>query len=123
MISSFFSSSFTKDDSVHSVHTQKTSHLYFQPEKNFWMVMTLNVPYEVKTKDGTKYNEYKGDSVLDSVYESVLKQSYKMFKLFMGTYTDHFIGNNEDERVACLREKLSHFYSKVNITIINCKLL
>lgn len=81
--------------------------------------MTLNVPYEVKTKDRTEYNEYKGENVLDSVYQSVLKQSYKMFQLFMGTFNDHFIGENEDERIDCLRKKLNHFFSKVKLNLFD----
>lgn len=89
--------------------------MYHQPEKNFWMVMTLNVPYEVKVKDKeSEYNEYKGDDVMDSVYQAVLKQSYKMFRLFMGSFNNNFIGKNEDQCVTHLREKLHHFFSKVN---------
>ena len=42
---------------------------------------TVTVPYSTKTKDGQTYLEYHDEDVQDSVYEAVLHQCYKMFKV------------------------------------------
>lgn len=67
----------------------------------------------MKTKDKVEYNEYKGDDIQDSVYRSILKQSYNMFRLFMGTFESNFKGNQIDDKINSLKGKLEHFYSKV----------
>lgn len=112
-------SSFTNDDSCQSLHTQKTSQIYYQPEKDFWMILTVNVPFETKTKDRGEYNEYKGDEVHDSIFQAVLKQSYKMFRLFMGTFQLNFIGNDLESQTTNLISKLDHFYSRVSFIFLS----
>ena len=41
----------------------------------------MSIPYKEKVKDGQTVTEYKEDQVQDSVFESILKQAYKMFKV------------------------------------------
>lgn len=78
------------------------------------MILTVNVPFETKTKDRGEYNEYKGDEVHDSIFQAVLKQSYKMFRLFMGTFQLNFIGDDLEQQTTNLISKLDHFYSRVS---------
>jgi hypothetical protein len=78
--------------------------LYFQ---------TVNIPFVIKVKDGTEYLEYQSDDVQDNVYLAVLQQSYKMFRLFKGSFTAILSSNGAD--VTQLKQKLDHFFSRVRI--------
>lgn len=75
----------------------------------------MNVPFETKTKDRGEYNEYKGDEVHDSIFQAVLKQSYNMVRLFMGTFQLNFIGDDLETKRINLISKLDRFYSHVSV--------
>ena len=68
------------DKPCQALHTQKTRQLFYQPEKEFWMIMTINIPSVLKTKEGQPYSEYHDDDVQDPVYEAVMVQAHQMFK-------------------------------------------
>ncbi|XP_063915286.1 vacuolar fusion protein CCZ1 homolog isoform X2 [Zophobas morio] len=101
-----FTGTFKPSTPVNSLHTQKMRQLYFQPEKNFWIVMTLNLPIVAKGKDSSNQTEYLEDDVQDNVYEAVLKQAYNTYRLFWGTF-EHSIENHD---IGTLKTRLEHFY-------------
>uniref|UniRef100_A0A182TNW2 CCZ1/INTU/HSP4 first Longin domain-containing protein n=1 Tax=Anopheles melas TaxID=34690 RepID=A0A182TNW2_9DIPT len=105
-----FSNTFTKDDSVQTMHTQKTCQFYYQPEPGYWMIMTLSVPFDRKTRDSGDYNEYHGDTIHDTIYQSVLRQAYRMFRMFHGTFQDNLRPNEELDAQANLIGRLEAFY-------------
>ncbi|KAK6170283.1 hypothetical protein SNE40_018709 [Patella caerulea] len=77
-----FSETFS-DKSCESMHMLKTRQLFLEAEKDFWIIMTVSIPFSEKTKDGQSYIEYRDDDVQDSVYQAVLLQTYKMFKYLL----------------------------------------
>ncbi|KAF8774440.1 vacuolar fusion protein CCZ1 homolog [Argiope bruennichi] len=91
-----------------ALHTQKTKQVFLEPEPGFWMVMTLNVPCQQKSRDGQVYMEYFTDEIQDHVYQSLLLKSYRMFTLMHGTFSS--IVGEEKENVIALRKKLNEFY-------------
>lgn len=91
----------------------KNVQLFYQAEPEFWMAMTVNAPYDKKTRDGVEYKEYKGDDVHDKIYGAVLRQSYSMFRLFYGTFQDNFVGDSTEERSLALMGKFEDFFSEV----------
>ncbi|CAH1273546.1 CCZ1B [Branchiostoma lanceolatum] len=102
-----FTHTFSPDHPCEALHTQKTRQLFYQPEKDFWMIMTVTIPCNEKTgKDGQTYIEYHDEDVQDSVFDAVLKTSYKMFRLFMGTFTRIL----ERFNVEVLKQRLEHFF-------------
>ncbi|XP_058833549.1 vacuolar fusion protein CCZ1 homolog [Topomyia yanbarensis] len=119
-----FSSTFTTDESVQALHTQKTCQLYHQPEPGFWMVMILNVPFERKSRDSGDYNEYHGDDIHDIVYRAVLKHSYRLFHLFNGTFESNLAGEDLSA-VANLIGHLEEFYGKyiLQLKLKDCDVL
>lgn len=142
-------STFTADESVYCMRTQKTLQLFFKPEPDFWMIMVrdkvvrfrsvfmnknlnatliwlhlffqmVNAPSERKTtKDGTEYTEYRCEDAHEIVYREILKQSYYMFRLFNGSFQESLVGDDVKQQVNCLTTKLTKFYSKVNIICNN----
>ncbi|GLV34716.1 Caffeine calcium zinc sensitivity 1 [Carabus blaptoides fortunei] len=116
-----FTGSFRPTSECSSLHTQKTRQLYFQPEKKFWMVMTLSVPYICKTKEGAEYCEYQGDDIQDNVYQSVLRQAYSMYRLFSGTF--HSVIASSD--IFALKHKLEHFFTAYlkTLKLTHCDIL
>lgn len=98
------------DKPCESVHTQKTRQIYFEPEKEFWVVMTVSIPYVEKSKDGSQYLEYHEEDVQDRVYKAILQQAYRMFQFFNGTFYDVLTCNDNDVKV--LQKRLDHFYSR-----------
>lgn len=79
------------------------------------MLQTINAPYDTKQKDNIEYNEYRGDEVHDKVYRSILKQTYRMFRLFCGTFQSH-IPTGQGFSVVPLEliNKLKEFYFEVS---------
>lgn len=106
-----FSGKFSNNTGCKAVHTQKTTQLFFEPEKDFWMVMVINVPKEIKLKDGVEEADYRGGEVHDKVFRAVLEQSYRMFRLFAGKFASNMIGDSEIEQTEYLRKKLNDFFS------------
>jgi hypothetical protein len=73
----------------------------------------VNIPFVIRVKDGAEYLEYQSDDVQDNVYLAVLQQSYKMFRLFKGSFTAILRSNGAD--VTQLKQKLDHFFSRVRV--------
>lgn len=96
------------EDIIH-IKTQKTLQLFFEPEKDFWMVLTLNVPFERKEKDGRESIDYYSDDVHESVYKNILKQSYYSYRMFNDTfYSNSVIGDMCDERHENLKASIEN---------------
>lgn len=108
-----FTASFKPDGPIKSVHTLKRRQMYFQPEPNFWVVMTLNLPFIRKIKEGSEIIEYTEEDVQDNVYESVLKQAYHMYRLFSGT----FVQAIEKTSLDILKTKLEQFFTSYFTTL------
>ncbi|KAG5876889.1 hypothetical protein JTB14_003213 [Gonioctena quinquepunctata] len=81
-----FTETFKPNSSVSSLHTNKTRQLYFQPEKDYWMVMTLHLNQISEDRDALSDVEELEDDIQDNIYEAVLKQAYYMYGLFWGTF-------------------------------------
>ncbi|KAJ7362140.1 vacuolar fusion protein ccz1 [Desmophyllum pertusum] len=90
-----------------SSHTEKKAGL-LEAEPEFWMIMTVSIPFSEKmAKDGKMIIEYHDEDVLDSVLDAVLKQAYKMFKLFNGTFSYILTTHN----IEALCKRVEHFYT------------
>lgn len=98
-----FTETFKPSCPVSSLHTNKMRHLYYQPENNYWMVMTLQLNYTTKEKEGSNDSEELQDDIEDSVYESILKQAYLMYRLFWNTF-------ESTKDFGDLKKKLEIFY-------------
>ncbi|XP_013403432.1 vacuolar fusion protein CCZ1 homolog [Lingula anatina] len=96
------------DNPCEAMHAQKTRQVFHQPEKDFWMVLTVSIPSSEKEKDGQSYMEFHEDDVQDSVFDAVLKQAYRMFKLFMGSF-QHILEKGTAQN---LKQRLDHFFSR-----------
>ncbi|KAK7579660.1 hypothetical protein V9T40_000289 [Parthenolecanium corni] len=116
-----FTRNFVSQEECKSVHTLKTRQYFYQAQPNYWMVMTVNVPY-TKSKNGLKETVYHGENVQDDVYHSILKQAYEMYQLFY----DSFQPPSEIQvDLVLLKEKISQFYSKYLqiLKISNCDIV
>ncbi|KAG5673577.1 hypothetical protein PVAND_003613 [Polypedilum vanderplanki] len=107
----------TSANDVLTMKTKKTMKFFFEPEKNFWIVISLNVPFERKEKDKKEYIEYYADDVHDSVFKKILQRSYYNFRLFENTFEDNLVGDSQDEKIDHLKTKLNQFYTKYLLTI------
>lgn len=96
------------------MQTLKTTQFYYQAEKDFWIVMTLNAPFDTRTRDDGEYKEYKGDTVHGKIFRAVLEESYNMFKLFYGKFEDSFTGETLEERSLTIQGKFEDFFSGVS---------
>ncbi|XP_071493364.1 vacuolar fusion protein CCZ1 homolog [Diadema antillarum] len=116
-----FTENFNPDKPCQSMHTQKTRQLYLHPEEEFWIIMTVTIPYTEKVKEGKTYHEYHEDDVQDSVYLAVLKHAYQLFKLFMGTFTEIMNLHGVDQ----LKYRLNHFFTRYlsNLRLSSCDIL
>ncbi|KAH8266039.1 hypothetical protein KR038_001070 [Drosophila bunnanda] len=108
-----FTGTFTSEDDCQALHTQKTTQLFYQPEPGYWMVMVLNVPKEVRLKEGVEVNDYRGAEISDRIYRAILRQCYRMFRLQHGTFAAHAIEESDAEkRRELLSQELRGFYEK-----------
>ncbi|XP_034251405.1 vacuolar fusion protein CCZ1 homolog isoform X1 [Thrips palmi] len=109
-----FTETFNCNQQCESLHTQKTRQLYYQPEDGFWMVLVLTVPTATKTKEGIDHLEYQSDEVQDNIYWAVLKQAYRSFQLFNGSFSNILDSEKDPTK---LRYKLDHFFAKYLIKL------
>ena len=103
-----FVMTFNPSHSCECMVTQKTKQYFLNPEKNFWIVLTLSVPYVEKMVKDKKVPEYLPDEVQDSIGKASLQQAYEMFVLFNGLLT--FI--LETYGFKLLKERLEYFYTR-----------
>ncbi|XP_017071309.1 vacuolar fusion protein CCZ1 homolog [Drosophila eugracilis] len=106
-----FTGTFTSEDDCQALHTQKTTQLFYQPEPGYWLVLVLNVPKEVRLKDGVEVADYRGAEISDRIYRSILRQCYLMFRFQHGGFSS--VGSNEtnpDKRRELLCQELHKFY-------------
>ena len=109
--------SFEETKSVLTIKTSKTMRFFWEPEPSFWIVLTVNVPFELKEKDKKEFFEYFPDDVHESVYEAVLKKAYMHFRIFSNTFESNMIGDEMEEKLQNLRTKLDTFYTRFLLTI------
>ncbi|KAK5639874.1 hypothetical protein RI129_010685 [Pyrocoelia pectoralis] len=116
-----FTGNFKPSGPLNSLHTQKKRQLYYEPEPNYWMVITINLPYINKTKNDSTVVEYIEEDVHDTVYRAILKQAYCMYRLFSGTYSS----TEQQHSITTLRSKLEHFFSAYlkTLNLTNCDIL
>lgn len=88
--------------------TQKTKQFFCNPENNFWIVMTLSIPYIEKVVKDQKITEYFADDIQPSIGEAVLQQAYDMFVLFNGVFQYIF----ERYGLQALKERFEFFYTR-----------
>ncbi|KAF9824871.1 hypothetical protein SFRURICE_001744 [Spodoptera frugiperda] len=73
-----------------ALRTQTKKYIFYQPEKGYWMVLVVRIPYT--TKAMSAIGESKGtDFVIPSVMFDLLKSSYKMFRMFRGLFKNFTI--------------------------------
>lgn len=84
---------------------------------------TINAPHDTKQKDNIEYNEYRGDEVHDKIYRSILKQTYRMFRLFCGSFQNHIpAGQGYSVVPQGLIDKLKEFYVEVSTSFESVEL-
>lgn len=94
-----FTQTFSPSKPCEVLHTQRTRQCFLQPEENFWMVMTVGLPTQQKTRNGQLYVEHLSDEVQDNVYQAVLEATYKMFRMFVGSFTDLLAQDSNKEKL------------------------
>ncbi|XP_052814392.1 vacuolar fusion protein CCZ1 homolog isoform X2 [Mya arenaria] len=104
-----FACTFT-DKPCEALHTQKTRQVFLQPEKDFWFIMTVSVPYTEKTRDGQTVVEYHDEDVQDTVLEALLRQAYRMYTLFNGSI--YALLEKLEGNVESLQSRFDHFFSR-----------
>ncbi|XP_017058357.1 vacuolar fusion protein CCZ1 homolog [Drosophila ficusphila] len=108
-----FTGTFTSEDDCQALHTQKTTQLFYQPEPGYWLVLVLNVPKEVRLKEGVEVAEYKGAEISDRIYRAILRQCYQMFRFRYGSFSSFgFEEPYPEKRRVLLCHELQRFYDQ-----------
>src|SRR4051812_28448566 len=71
-------------------------------------MQAVNNPSVIKLKEGKSITEYKENEIDDIALQTALRQSYRMFKLFNGTF--EYIRDSFGEEK--LKNDLSSFFSQ-----------
>lgn len=108
-----FTETFNPSGPCRTMHTQKTKQFFHQPEDNFWMIMTVGIPFSHRAKDGQHSVEYHNEDVQDNVFLNVLKLSYVMFRFFQGTFHSMVTKSGVDY----LRQRITMFFSRYLVSL------
>lgn len=108
-----FTETFNPSSPCETMHTQKTKQFFHQPEDEFWMIMTVSIPFCQKAKDGHHSAENTNEDVQDNVFLSILRLSYLMFRFFQGTF--HALVNKSG--VDYLRQRITMFFSRYLVSL------
>ncbi|XP_003745876.2 vacuolar fusion protein CCZ1 homolog [Galendromus occidentalis] len=117
--------SFTKVFSPHKpcevLHTQKTRQLFLEAEPDYWIVLTLNLPSQQRTRDSQTVVEYLAEDVQDPVYQAVLHKLYILFRTFNAKLADVMSSHGVDG----LRKTLGEHFMTVlpQLKLQHCDIL
>ncbi|CAF4587178.1 unnamed protein product, partial [Rotaria sp. Silwood2] len=89
---------FAFDDPCECVHFQKNRLLFYKPENDICLVMTIHVPNIERKKNEKLIIEYYDEHINDRPMLSILKMSYRYFVLQHGTISV-LLQNNDIEVV------------------------
>lgn len=123
-----FTETFNPGQPCEALHTQKTRQLYHNPEKGFWIVLTVSLPLVTRPTVNSQNSNSGGstlvwgeEEVQDRVFLGVLCHAYRTFCLFSGSFTSlvekgRFKVLNKgagevDDHYYLLRSRLDHFFS------------
>ncbi|XP_071454948.1 vacuolar fusion protein CCZ1 homolog [Hetaerina americana] len=123
-----FSETFNPGQPCEALHTQKTRQLYLNPEKGYWIVMTVSLPCVTRTPVNNQQSNDKvptlvrgEEEVQDRVYLGILRHAYRTFRLFSGSFVSlvekgqvKFLSKaagDVDDHYYLLRNRLEHFFS------------
>jgi hypothetical protein len=68
-----------------SVHREKQTVCFYNPEPNIWFILMIRNPYITRTsRDGKTTIQYLEDEVDDILLQSIVSHCYKTFKMFNG---------------------------------------
>ena len=102
------------------MHTQKTKSIYLEPEKNFFMVLTVTVPRTKRRKlsrsaesstSPTYEYAYSPDDVHENVLRAIVLRAYDMFKMFCGGF-QYQLKTNCDNNVEEFKQNVESFYRR-----------
>ncbi|XP_041979571.1 vacuolar fusion protein CCZ1 homolog isoform X2 [Aricia agestis] len=79
-----FMTTFTPEP-CEALQTQTKRYIFYQPEKDFWLVLVVRIPYATKALSATGE---KKELVEPSVMYDLLASAYKMFKMFFGPLSE-----------------------------------
>ncbi|XP_075977696.1 vacuolar fusion protein CCZ1 isoform X2 [Anticarsia gemmatalis] len=100
-----FMSTFSSEP-CEALQTQTKRYIFYQPEKGYWMVLVVRIPYT--TKALSAIGETRGDLIDPTVMYDLIVSAYKMFKMFRGPFKDF---STDDIYAAC-----DQFFSPYIIT-------
>ncbi|CAG8511653.1 11493_t:CDS:10 [Dentiscutata heterogama] len=107
-----FTRAFSPAKACENVHTQKNRMVFHEPEKNYWIYVSIELGCMkklTKDKDGKPktVTEYLDSNLHDSGIKRMLEMGYEMYRVFNGTFesTVKTLG------VKALRIKLEEFFS------------
>lgn len=106
-----FSSTFNPLQPCEALHTLKTRQLFLNPEENFFMSMGLDLPSRQRPDKPTQYYE---DNLHDSILMSTLKQAYRMFTFFNGSFTARLADLGKDDLAVLMDSFFSKYLSTIN---------
>lgn len=72
-----------------ALQTQTKRYIFYQPERGYWMVLVVRIPYT--TKALSAIGETQEYVVAPSVMRDLLPSAYKMFKMFKGCFKNFSI--------------------------------
>ncbi|XP_014245585.1 vacuolar fusion protein CCZ1 homolog isoform X1 [Cimex lectularius] len=106
-----------------ALKTEKTQKLFYQPEENFWMVMTINIPFGPRSKDVLEGSEHLDHEVKMPVFKAVLKQAYQTSRLILGPFQN--ILDSGNGVLSELKSKCDNFFSKylANLKLKQCDII
>ncbi|VVC25996.1 Protein of unknown function DUF1712, fungi [Cinara cedri] len=106
----YFTTNFNKNQSCESLRTEKTLQVLYNPEPDFWIIITLSAQCKTKQNLSASSDEpvYCTYNLQEPIYLAILKHWYHTFQMTVGNMTKLMIENDADH----LRVMLNKFYNK-----------
>jgi len=105
-----FTQNFNNNQPCESVRTEKSLQVLYNPEPDFWIVMTVSAKCKSKQKSSESPDEpvYCTYNLQEPIYLAILKHWYHTFQMTVGNMTK-LLNNNDPDH---LRLMLTKFYNK-----------
>lgn len=111
-----FSRTFKKDGDCEAVHTQKTRQVFYQPESDMWMVMTVGIGWISKMRESGSVREYQSEGVQDVILRARLISLYHSFTLQHASFASVLISTGLQGLRSTLNTFVNSYVSSVDMS-------
>eukprot|EP00026_Physarum_polycephalum_P005608 Phypoly_transcript_05643.p1 GENE.Phypoly_transcript_05643~~Phypoly_transcript_05643.p1 ORF type:complete len:468 (+),score=65.36 Phypoly_transcript_05643:144-1547(+) len=110
-----FAGTFSPTKPCNSVHREKQTICFYNPEPFVWMILIIKNPYTTRTtRDGKTTIQFLEEEVDDILLQTIVTHCYKTFKMFNGPFQLVLDNSGPQGAIHRLAAFMPHYINSIN---------